>query len=155
MKSIMTVLMIVMLVSVANARIEEHQFDSAEQEQRYHFLIDELRCLVCQNQNLADSNAELAQDLREQVYLMIKNGDSNETIINFMVSRYGDFVLYRPPLKPKTYMLWIGPFIIFLIAIIVVMQFIRKRQQSKPADISQSDRDKIKKMLDDDEENKK
>ena len=155
MRNIITVLMIVMLVSVANARIEEHQFDSAEQEQRYHFLIDELRCLVCQNQNLADSNAELAQDLREQVYLMIKNDDSNETIINFMVSRYGDFVLYRPPLKPTTYMLWIGPFIIFLVALIIVVQFIRRRQQSQPADISQSDRDKIKKMLDDDEENKK
>ena len=155
MRNIITVLMIVMLVSVANARIEEHQFDSAEQERRYHFLIDELRCLVCQNQNLADSNAELAQDLREQVYLMIKNDDSNETIINFMVSRYGDFVLYRPPLKPTTYMLWIGPFIIFLVALIIVVQFIRRRQQSQPADISQSDRDKIKKMLDDDEENKK
>ena len=155
MRSVFTVLMIMMLISVANARIEEHQFDNAEQEQRYHFLIDELRCLVCQNQNLADSNAELAQDLREQVYLMIKNGDSNENIINFMVSRYGDFVLYRPPLKPTTYMLWVGPFIILLIALIVVVQFIRKRQQSKPADINQSDRDKIKKMLDDDEDDKK
>jgi cytochrome c-type biogenesis protein CcmH len=155
MRSVFTVLMIMMLISVANARIEEHQFDNAEQEQRYHFLIDELRCLVCQNQNLADSNAELAQDLREQVYLMIKNGDTNENIINFMVSRYGDFVLYRPPLKPTTYMLWVGPFIILLIALIVVVQFIRKRQQSKPADINQSDRDKIKKMLDDDEDEKK
>ena len=155
MRSIFTILMIIMLISVANARIEENQFDNAEQEQRYHFLIDELRCLVCQNQNLADSNAELAQDLREQVYLMIKNGDTNENIINFMVSRYGDFVLYRPPLKPTTYMLWVGPFIILLIALIVVVQFIRKRQQSKPADINQSDRDKIKKMLDDDEDDKK
>jgi cytochrome c-type biogenesis protein CcmH len=155
MRSVFTVLMIMMLISVANARIEEHQFDNAEQEQRYHFLIDELRCLVCQNQNLADSNAELAQDLRQQVYLMIKNGDTNENIINFMVSRYGDFVLYRPPLKPTTYMLWVGPFIILLIALIVVVQFIRKRQQSKPADINQSDRDKIKKMLDDDEDEKK
>ena len=155
MRSMFTVLMIMILISIANARIEEHQFDNAEQEQRYHFLIDELRCLVCQNQNLADSNAELAQDLREQVYLMIKNGDTNENIINFMVTRYGDFVLYRPPLKPTTYMLWVGPFIILLIALIVVVQFIRKRQQSKPADINQSDRDKIKKMLDDDEDEKK
>ena len=155
MRSMFTVLMIMILISIANARIEEHQFDNAEQEQRYHFLIDELRCLVCQNQNLADSNAELAQDLREQVYLMIKNGDTNENIINFMVTRYGDFVLYRPPLKPTTYMLWVGPFIILLIAMIVVVQFIRKRQQSKPADINQSDRDRIKKMLDDDEDEKK
>lgn len=143
------VFLTVMLTSAANARIEEHQFDNAEQEQRYNILIDELRCLVCQNQNLADSNAELAQDLREQVYLMIKRGDSNAVIVEFMVNRYGDFVLYRPPLKSSTFMLWVGPFIIFLVALLIVIQFIRKRQRAESTEISQSDREKIRKMLDD------
>ena len=81
-------------MGTALAGVEVHQFEDPEQEQQYNRLIAELRCLVCQNQNLADSNAELAQDLRQEVYEMIQNGASDQEIINFMVVRYGDFVLY-------------------------------------------------------------
>ena len=79
-------------------------FEDPVQEQRYRELIDELRCLVCQNQSLADSHAELAQDLRNEVFAMIIQGDSDDTIIAFLVDRYGDFVLYRPPLKFTTWL---------------------------------------------------
>lgn len=143
-----------LLMGDASARVEERKFDTVEQEQQYKYLIDELRCLVCQNQNLADSNAALAQDLREQVYLMIKRGDSNETIINFMVSRYGDFVLYRPPLKTSTLMLWVGPFIIMLIAFLVVVQLVRKRQRATSVELSQSDREKVRNLLESEDDKK-
>ena len=112
------------------AAIETYQFSDAEDEIRYQKMIAELRCLVCQNQNLADSNAELAQDLRAKTFEMINAGASNNEIAEFMVARYGDFVLYRPPLKGQTLLLWIGPFGILLIALIVFFITIR-RSQSK------------------------
>ena len=112
------------------AAIETYQFSNAEDEIRYQKMIAELRCLVCQNQNLADSNAELAQDLRAKTFEMINAGASNNEIAEFMVARYGDFVLYRPPLKGQTLLLWIGPFGILLIALIVFFITIR-RSQSK------------------------
>ncbi len=112
------------------AAIEMYQFSNAEDEIRYQKMIAELRCLVCQNQNLADSNAELAQDLRAKTFEMINAGASNNEIAEFMVARYGDFVLYRPPLKGQTLLLWIGPFGILLIALVVFFITIR-RSQSK------------------------
>ena len=112
------------------AAVETYQFSDAEDEIRYQKMIAELRCLVCQNQNLADSNAELAQDLRAKTFEMINAGASNNEIAEFMVARYGDFVLYRPPLKGQTLLLWIGPFGILLIALIVFFITIR-RSQSK------------------------
>ena len=110
--------------------IETYQFSNAEDEIRYQKMIAELRCLVCQNQNLADSNAELAQDLRAKTFEMVNAGASNNEIAEFMVARYGDFVLYRPPLKGQTLLLWIGPFGILLIALVVFFITIR-RSQSK------------------------
>jgi cytochrome c-type biogenesis protein CcmH len=92
-------------------------FDDPVQEQRYKALSAELRCLVCQNQNLADSNAELAQDLKQQLVEMIKAGRSDQEITDFMVARYGDFVLYRPPVKGVTALLWFGPGLILLLGL--------------------------------------
>ncbi len=93
------------------------EFENEMQEQRYSDLIDELRCLVCQNQSLADSHAELAQDLRNEVYEKIIGGESDDTIIKFLVDRYGDFVLYRPPLQQKTWILWFGPVLAMIFAL--------------------------------------
>ena len=101
------------------------EFDDPATELRFKKLTEELRCLVCQNQSLADSHAELAQDLRNEVYRMVNAGDSNKEIIAYMVSRYGDFVLYRPPVKNTTYFLWFGPFLILLIATIIILRVIR------------------------------
>ena len=98
--------------NMASASIETYPFDNAQQEQDYKVLINELRCLVCQNQNLADSNAELAQDLRKQIHTMlVEKNQSKEQVVDFMVNRYGDFVLYKPPVKSQTYLLWAGPFL--------------------------------------------
>jgi len=111
------------------AQVELLTFDSPQNEQRYKKLIAELRCLVCQNQNLADSDAELAGDLREITYNMIQDGSSNDDIIDFMVARYGDFVLYRPPFKKTTLLLWVGPFVILLIGVISAVFVVRRRKR--------------------------
>lgn len=88
---------------------------SPAQRERYHRLAEELRCLVCQNQTLADSNAELAADLRHQVEDQILAGRSDDEIKAYLVQRYGDFVLYRPPMKGNTWLLWLGPFALLLV----------------------------------------
>jgi cytochrome c-type biogenesis protein CcmH len=112
----------------AQATIETYTFATPAQEQAYKHLIDELRCLVCQNQNLADSNAELAQDLRRKTYEMVKAGKSSEEIVDYMVQRYGDFVLYRPPLRGTTVALWAGPFLILAVGVAVLMRVITRRR---------------------------
>ena len=116
------------LAPSARATIETYTFDTPAQEQAYKHLVDELRCLVCQNQNLADSNAELAQDLRRKTYEMVKAGKSSQEIVDYMVQRYGDFVLYRPPLKGTTVALWIGPFLILAVGVAVLIRVIARRR---------------------------
>ena len=96
-------------------------------EKRLQHLSEELRCLVCQNQNIADSNAELAQDLRREIRGMIQAGKSDKEIIDFMVVRYGDFVLYRPPVKGITLLLWGGPIALLLLGLFVLQRYLRQR----------------------------
>ena len=96
-------------------------------EKRLQEMSAELRCLVCQNQTIADSNAELAQDLRREIRDMIKEGKSNAEIIDFMVVRYGDFVLYRPPVKGITLLLWGGPIALMLLGALVMRRYLRRR----------------------------
>ncbi|MFW2372003.1 MAG: cytochrome c-type biogenesis protein [Gammaproteobacteria bacterium] len=133
----------------AQAKIESLEFNSPQMEADYNVLIDELRCLVCQNQNLADSNAELAQDLRKQTYEMLQQGKSREEVVDFMVTRYGDFVLYRPPFKLTTLLLWLGPLLLFLIALTIVVTFFRKQQQT-PVNVSDQEKTRAHSLLDDD-----
>ena len=132
--------------------VEVHKFEQPEQEQQYNRLIAELRCLVCQNQNLADSNAELAQDLRQEVYEMIQNGATDQEIVSFMVARYGDFVLYRPPFKSTTAFLWIGPFIILIAGFVILLVFIRKRKQVGAVELDESDHARARELLNDNNE---
>jgi cytochrome c-type biogenesis protein CcmH len=108
-------------------------FDDPEMEARYNQLTLELRCLVCQNQNLADSDAELAHDLREEIYGMMSAGQSNEQIKTFLVDRYGDFVLYRPAMSGNTMALWLMPGILLFIGAIALIFTIRKRNQKLAA----------------------
>lgn len=96
-------------------------------EKRLQHLSEELRCLVCQNQTIADSNAELAQDLRREIRGMIAAGKSDREIIDFMVVRYGDFVLYRPPVKGITLLLWGGPVALMLLGLVVLLRYLRRR----------------------------
>jgi cytochrome c-type biogenesis protein CcmH len=130
--------------------MEPLKFESSSQESRYKALIAELRCLVCQNQNLADSNAELARDLRLLTYNMILSGSSDKDIVQFMVSRYGDFVLYRPPFKPSTALLWLAPLLFMAGGFFVLFRIFRWRKNIRPLDVPPDQRAKVRKLLQDD-----
>jgi cytochrome c-type biogenesis protein CcmH len=137
-----------LLAAQANAEpVVTFTFDSPEQEVLFHKLSGELRCLVCQNQSIADSNAGLAQDLRTEMYEMLRAGKTEEQIIEFMVERYGDYVLYRPPFKAQTFLLWLGPMIVFIIGVYFALQFIRAQKKRKE-DVQMSDVDakRLKKL---------
>jgi len=152
MKGLMIVLTLLFSFSTLNAAVEIKKFDNEQQEQRYKYIIDELRCLVCQNQNISGSNAGLAQDLRKQVHKMIMAGEDDEAIFDFMVTRYGDFVLYRPPFKASTFFLWVGPFIIFILGLFVLIRFIRQRKKVIATELSSTDKEILKQLLNEDKE---
>jgi len=122
-----------LLLSGAVWAQEPLQFDSPEQEQRYNDLTFELRCLVCQNQNLADSDAPLAQDLRREIWEMMHAGKTNDEIKSYLVERYGDFVLYRPPMQGNTLALWIIPAALLFGGAIIVALTVRNRNRKLAA----------------------
>jgi len=101
-------------------------------DRRVMALSSELRCLVCQNQTLADSNADLAVDLRRQIREQLGSGKSERDVLDFMVQRYGDFVLYRPPLKASTVLLWIGPFLLVILGLILLARKVRATDRKEP-----------------------
>ncbi len=126
------ILVLTMALSISvfaqNAPVQEPMvFDTPQQEERFKQLTQELRCLVCQNQNLADSDAQLAHDLRAEVHEMLIAGNTDGEIKQFMVDRYGDFVLYRPPVQENTYLLWLAPMVLLLIGAVVLRANIKKR----------------------------
>ena len=114
-------------VAFADAATEAATAADPVAEKRLQKLSEELRCLVCQNQTIADSNAELAQDLRREVRTMIKDGKTDKEIVDFMVVRYGDFVLYRPPVKGITLLLWGGPVALMLLGLFILQRYLRRR----------------------------
>lgn len=140
-------LLFLLISASAHAGIETHIFDDKEKEGIYKDLITELRCLVCQNQNLAESNAELALDLRQQTYDMVQAGSSKSDVVDYMVQRYGDFVLYRPPFRASTLLLWIGPFIFLLLALIGLVKYIRGRTKATDPEISPEELDRAQRLL--------
>lgn len=120
-------------------------------EQRLISISEEMRCLVCQNESLAGSRSDLANDLRREIRTLIQEGKSDDQIRSFMVERYGDFVLYRPPVKPITWLLWIGPFVILAIGIVGLLMYLRRRNQSMPNTIlTEADNQKIDALLNQD-----
>jgi len=121
-------------------------------EQRLIVISEEMRCLVCQNESLAGSRADLAQDLRREIRTLIKAGKTDAEVMEFMVSRYGDFVRYRPPMKPMTWMLWFGPFALLLGALYGLYRLIRRSQTSPAAPaLDASQRAKAQSLLQDTE----
>ena len=116
-------------------------------EKRVMALAEELRCLVCQNQTLADSNAPLAEDLRNQVRERMREGKSDKEVVDFLVERYGDFVLYRPPFKATTMLLWLGPFLLLTLGFAVMLRRVRKRRHAADAEISDADRKRATELL--------
>ena len=110
-------------------------------------LANELRCLVCQNQSIADSNAELAVDLRRQIREQIAAGKSDSEIMDFMVARYGDFVLYRPPLKLTTVLLWLGPLLLLAAGCVVLARQLRRRRAAEPLQLTPEERNRAQRLL--------
>ena len=111
-------------------------------------IAEELRCLVCQNETIAASHADLAVDLKNQIRIKLKEGQSQKQILDFMVSRYGDFVLYRPPLKTTTLLLWIGPFVLLgIAALMLVLNVRRRRRAAQPAALSDAEAAKARALL--------
>lgn len=134
--------------STANAyTLEAFSFEGPAQEAAFRELIEELRCLVCQNESLAGSQAELAQDLRAEVYRRFKAGDSRDEIIDFLVARYGDFVLYDPPLKPSTYLLWFGPFLLIAVGAFFLVRTLLRKRQDPDGVLSKSEQERLRALL--------
>jgi cytochrome c-type biogenesis protein CcmH len=130
--------------------LEEFTFDDPARAAEFRNLIDELRCLVCQNESLAGSQAELAQDLREEVYRLMKEGKSRDEVVDFLVARYGDFVLYDPPLKPSTYLIWFGPLVLGGVGVFFLLRTLRAKKQTPEQDLSAEERSRLQELLTDD-----
>ena len=130
-RAMAAVLLVVGLSMSAWANIDTYQFDNPRQEAQYRALIEEFRCPKCQNQNLAGSDAPIAQDLKQKTYDMVKDGRSDTEIRQYMNERYGDFISYKPPVRPSTWILWFFPPV--LLVFVMLAWFIRNRNSSKRA----------------------
>ncbi len=137
---------------LAWAAVEYHDFATPEQAQAYQSLISELRCLVCQNQTIADSNADLAKDLRNQVYQMLSQGQSKQQVVDFMTERYGDFVLYNPSFKLKTALLWLGPAAFLITGLCAAFHYARQTRRGAEATLSEARRQELQQLLEQDGE---
>ncbi|GMQ77238.1 MAG: cytochrome c-type biogenesis protein CcmH [Gammaproteobacteria bacterium] len=151
MNALRTIVLTTMLALGATAGATDRpEFDNAEQLARYKALLSELRCLQCQNQNILDSDAPLAHDLRREVYRLILEGKSDQGVLDFLVARYGDFILYRPPWKSKTVLLWTGPFLLGVVGVGILLMQVRRRRAEYAAatPLSDEERARLQSLLD-------
>lgn len=127
---------------------ERVTFKNEQSKSDYTVLVNELRCLVCQNQTIADSDADLAKDLRAKVFTMVEAGQSRSDVIDYMTTRYGDFVLYRPAFKMKTLLLWLGPIVFLFLAIFFVIRWVRKQAVvTPPPTLNEAQRASVRDLL--------
>lgn len=126
--AILLTVVLLMIVLPAVAKEAAPMAADPELEKKVNEIAAELRCLVCQNQTIADSHAELAIDLKNQVREMVRQGKTRDDVVDYMVQRYGDFVRYRPPVKPTTYLLWVGPFLLLIGGFILLIMNLKKRR---------------------------
>lgn len=139
------------LANVAQAAIDAYEFRDEAERARYSELTKELRCPKCQNQDIADSNAPIAADLRKEIYRMLGEGQSNQQIIDFMVDRYGDFVRYKPALNSRTWFLWFGPGALFIGGLLVMGVIVTRRRGKRAEDadvLSGEERERLAQLLD-------
>ncbi len=127
--------------------LEEFRFENPAQEQEFRELTGKLRCLVCQNESLAASQSDVAQDLRLKVYGMMKEGKDKDAIIAYLVDRYGDFVLYEPPFKPSTYLLWIGPFLLILLGGFFLLRALMRKKSVPEQGLNAAEQARIDQLL--------
>ena len=140
------------LSPVQASPVDTYEFNDEVTKIRFQALAKELRCPKCQNQNLADSNSPIAADLRKELYDLLQQGKADSEIVNFMVDRYGEFVLYRPRVSQLTYVLWFGPAVLILLAILVVIMIVRRKPvDKKDLALSSAQQDKLNKLLDEQE----
>jgi cytochrome c-type biogenesis protein CcmH len=133
------------LVTLAHAAIDAYEFRDDAERARYAQLTKELRCPKCQNQDIADSNAPIAADLRKEIFRMLGEGRSNQQIIDFMVDRYGDFVRYKPALSARTWLLWFGPAGLLVGGLIMIgVIVVRRRGQGNVQDQTLSDEERLR-----------
>ena len=137
------------LLQNAIAAIDVYDFQDPAKEQQFRHLTEELRCPKCQNQNIADSSAPLAQDLRQKIYEMMQQDRNDQEIKDYLVQRYGDFITYRPPLKPITWLLWFGPFVLMIAIAFILRWWIRKRNRADAsAPLDSQEQARLRSLLD-------
>ncbi|MCP3673304.1 MAG: cytochrome c-type biogenesis protein CcmH [Gammaproteobacteria bacterium] len=135
MKIVSKILLITIFIATSTftvATIIVYPFTDSVKEERFNVLIKELRCPKCQNNNLADSNSSLSEAIKDKVYEKINADLTDEEIISYLKDRYGDFISYRPPVKPSTWLIWYGPFVILLVGGFLIFRFVSARQKEKP-----------------------
>ncbi|MGA6100286.1 cytochrome c-type biogenesis protein [Stutzerimonas marianensis] len=146
------VLLTVALIGNVQAAIDAYEFRNDAERERYRTLVEELRCPKCQNQNIADSNAPIAMDLRREIYRMLQEGQSDDQIVDYLVDRYGDFVRYKPPVNAKTLLLWYGPVALLVIGFFVLAMILVRRRRSGAAaashTLSEAERARLAQLLD-------
>jgi cytochrome c-type biogenesis protein CcmH len=146
--TLLQLLLLVSLVSFVVAKEAPLIASDPELEKRVQKLSHELRCLVCQNETLADSQADLAEDLRNQIREQMRAGKSDKEVVAYLTDRYGDFVLYRPPVKPTTYLLWFGPFLLLLAGFAFLYRYLQQRREMIPdVSLSADDRKRAEQLL--------
>ncbi len=147
MRQLCRFILLLMIVLPLRAEIvDTWQFKNAENQERAVNLAKQLRCPQCQNQNLVESTSPIARDLRLEVYRMVDEGKSNDEIVTFMTSRFGDFVLYKPRLNAQTALLWFSPFILLLIALLAIWRYLR-RPRSPAAQLNEQQKSQLAELL--------
>jgi len=145
------ILLVASLLCPTVAAVEIHSFDDPTLDRRFRDLTFELRCLVCQNQNIADSDADLAKDLRTEVDRMLREGKTNNDIRDFMVARYGEFVLYKPRFRAGTFALWAGPFVLLAAGLAILILHVRRTRRAAAATLSPEEQARAEALLQDDD----
>ncbi len=140
-------IMLLLFATVGHATIDAYTFSSPAQEQRFRSLIQELRCPRCQNESLAGSDAPVARDLKDRVYLMVQEGKSNDQIKKFLVARYGVFVIYRPPMQGHTLWLWVGPWLLAAVVLWAVIVRLRERSRQQAVPLSAEEQERLRQLL--------
>ncbi|WP_419147819.1 cytochrome c-type biogenesis protein [Pseudoalteromonas 'SMAR'] len=145
MKYLVALVLLLMAYTVQAEPKDNYQFATTEREQTFRELTQELRCPKCQNQNIADSDAVVAKDLRDKVIALVKEGKSKEEVIDFMIDRYGYFVHYQPPVTPATIVLWVLPVVIIVLGFGFIV--LRQRRAAKKQDWSAADEQKLADLI--------
>lgn len=153
---IMVRMLLLVIITLAGAQAFAadpalYSFENPAKQARYHDLLGQLRCLVCQNESLADSHADLAGDMRREIYEKMKEGATNQDVTNYLVQRYGDFVLFRPPMQANTYLLWFGPALLFLVGFGVFIVVMQRRHKTLTPALSEAEHHRMAKLLEEED----